>query len=177
MCNRKKAWFVLIVCSGGDRGRGGMRGGRGMDRGGPGGMRGGWGGDRGGFRGGRGGMDRGGFRGRGGPPMDRGGRRGMGPPGKMDMRWAFTVSITGQMQNALVWVVIHVLTMTLFDLFNRDHRQERRDRPYWDHASSKWKFTERNILKVLFIYDSIFIHGYLLFYFCLVFNFSTTLWF
>ncbi len=113
-CVTEKTWFVLIEYSGGDRGRGGMRGGRGMDRGGPGGMRGGWGGDRGGFRGGRGGMDRGGFRGgsRGGPPMDRGGRRGMGPPGKMDMRWAsFSVSITRQMQNALVWVVLHVLTI------------------------------------------------------------------
>lgn len=99
---------------GGDRGRGGMgmRGGRGMDRGGPaggpggpggpGGFRGSWGGDRGGFRG-RGGMDRGGFRGagRGGPPMDRmGGRGGRG------------MGPPGGKMDV------------------RDHRQERRERPY-----------------------------------------------
>ncbi|CDQ78528.1 unnamed protein product [Oncorhynchus mykiss] len=97
--------------SGGERGRGGMgmRGGRGMDRGGPGGpggpggFRGGWGGDRGGGFRGRGGMDRGGFRGgsRGGPPMDRG--RGMGRGGMGGP--------PGKMDM-------------------RDHRQERRDRPY-----------------------------------------------
>nr|XP_057925686.1 RNA-binding protein EWS-like isoform X2 [Doryrhamphus excisus] len=92
---------------GGERGRGGMgmRGGRGMDRGGPAGGPGG----PGGFRGGWGG-DRGGFRGRGG--MDRGGFRGAGRGGPpMGGRGRGMGPPGGKMDM-------------------RDHRQERRERPY-----------------------------------------------